>query len=182
MNFEDVWKSMIALQGDHVFHTARGLPYTFTISGGVIKLSRKANPITKATVELAYNTASELHGAVPGPKALRCFGASYLYPIFVEIGVIDSKNTNHVDEHTDKEEEVMPRPKGSRNKPALTIDEQITQATAKVEALKAELEAAEAELKTLTALRDEEQMKALMEAVAASGKSVSDVIAMLKSE
>ena len=112
----------------------------------MVTLSRKANPITKATVELAYNTASELHGTVPGPKALRCFGASYLYPIFVEIGVIEprsSKNTNRVVEHTDKEERPMPRPKGSRNKPVLAIDEQITQATAKVEALKAELEAAE---------------------------------------
>ena len=76
----------------------------------------------------------------------------------------------------------MPRPKGSRNKPALTIDEQITQATAKVEALKAELEAAEAEMKKLTTLRDEEQIKELMSAIASSGKSVSDVIAMLKSE
>ena len=179
MTFEDVWKSMITLQGDHVFHTARGLPFTFTISGGVIKLSRKANPITRTTVELAYGSAVSLHGAVPGPKALRCFGASYLYPIFQTIGII---NTNRVDEHTDKEERPMPRPKGSRNKPALTIDEQITQVTAKVEALKAELEAAEAELKTLTALRDEEQMKELMSAIAASGKSVSDVIAMLKGE
>ena len=76
----------------------------------------------------------------------------------------------------------MPRPKGSKNKSTLTIDEQITQATAKVEALKAELEAAEAELKKLETLRDEEQMKTLMEAIAASGKSVSDVIAMVKGE
>jgi len=184
MTFEDVWKSMIALQSAHVFHTARGLPYTFTISGGVIKLSRKANPITRATVELAYRNA--VHGTVPGPKALRCFGASYLYPIFQTIGVIDSKsskNTNRVDEHTDmKGMMTMPRPKGSRNKPALTIDEQITQATAKVETLKAELEAAEAELKKLETLRDEEQVKELMSAIASSGKSVADVIAMLKGE
>ena len=52
----------------------------------------------------------------------------------------------------------------------------------KVEALKTELEAAEAELKTLTALRDEEQVKELMSAIASSGKSVADVIAMLKGE
>ena len=77
----------------------------------------------------------------------------------------------------------MPRTKGSRNKAkTLTIDEQITQAAAKVEELKAELEAAEEELKTLTTLRDEEQMKTLMTAIADSGKSVADVIAMLKEE
>ena len=76
----------------------------------------------------------------------------------------------------------MPRPKGSKNKSALTIDEQITQAAARVEDLRVQLSEAEAELKKLETLRDEEQMKTLMEAVAASGKSVSDVIAMVKGE
>ena len=76
----------------------------------------------------------------------------------------------------------MPRPKGSKNKSALTIDEQITQATARVEDIRVQLKAAEAELKKLETLRDEEKMKALMEAIAASGKSVSDVIAMVKGE
>ena len=63
----------------------------------------------------------------------------------------------------------MPRPKGSRNKPALSIDEQITQATVRVEELKLQLAAAEEKLKSLITLRDEEQMKALMEAIASSG-------------
>ena len=76
----------------------------------------------------------------------------------------------------------MPRPKGSKNKSTLSIDEQITQAAARVEDLRVQLKAAEAELKKLETLRDEEQMKTLMEAVAASGKSVSDVIAMVKGE
>jgi len=76
----------------------------------------------------------------------------------------------------------MPRPKGSKNKSTLTIDEQITQATARVEDLRVQLSEAEAELKKLETLRDEEQMKALMEAIAASGKSVSDVIAMVKGD
>ncbi len=74
----------------------------------------------------------------------------------------------------------MPRPKGSKNKSTLTIDEQITQATAKVEELKAELEAAEAELRNLTALRDEQAMKELLEVIAEKGISVSDVIEMLR--
>ena len=72
----------------------------------------------------------------------------------------------------------MSRPKGSKNK--LTIDEQITAATARVEELKTQLEAAEAELKKLEALRDEDQVKELLVAIASSGKSVADVIAMIK--
>ena len=75
---------------------------------------------------------------------------------------------------------IMPRTKGSKNKAKLSIDEQITQTTARVEELKAALEAAEAELHNLTALRDEEAMKELMAAIASSGKSVADVVAMLK--
>ena len=73
----------------------------------------------------------------------------------------------------------MPRPKGSKNKSPLTLDEQIIAAEARVEAAKAELKVAEADLKTLTALRDEEQVKTLMNAIAASGKSVADVVAMI---
>ena len=84
--------------------------------------------------------------------------------------------------HMNEEEETMPRPRGSRNKKSMTIDEQINAARERVEALKNELAEAEAELKTLTALRDEESMKELMATIASSGKSVNDVIAMIKSE
>ena len=77
----------------------------------------------------------------------------------------------------------MPRIKGSKNKAKnLTIDEQITQATARVEELKKELESAEAELNTLTTLRDEAAMKELAAAIAASGKSFADVIAWIKND
>ena len=32
----------------------------------------------------------EVSGEVAGPKKLKCFGASYLYPIFIEMGLIKS--------------------------------------------------------------------------------------------
>jgi len=175
-SFDELWGHLRSLQG-HVFHTLRGMPFSYIINGGVMRIDRKSNPITRATVELAYKTVSELHGAVPGPKALHCFGASYIYAIFQEIGLIatppsvDNKN---------KEDKTMPRPKGSKNKPALTLDEQITAATTRVEELKAALTAAEEELRTLTALRDEEQVKELLAAIASSGRSIHDVIAMIK--
>ena len=76
----------------------------------------------------------------------------------------------------------MPRPKGSRNKPALTIDEQIIAAQERASEYKAKWEAAEAELKKLEALRDEEQVKELLATIAASGKSVADVIALIKGD
>ena len=42
----------------------------------------------KTTVFMAFRKAMELGGDVSGPKKLGTFGASYLYPIFVRLGVI----------------------------------------------------------------------------------------------
>ena len=114
MTFEDVWKSMIALQGDHVFCAARGLPFTYSISGGVVTLSRKANPITRATVRMALKNAADLHVIVPGPKSLRCFGDSYLYPVFQEIGII--KQTMWTNTKT-RRKTVCPEQKEAETKP-----------------------------------------------------------------
>ena len=50
---------------------------------------RKKKSISRSTAELAYSRAVEADGIVPGPKALGIPGAgSYLYTIFVMIGVI----------------------------------------------------------------------------------------------
>lgn len=76
----------------------------------------------------------------------------------------------------------MPRPKGSRNRTKPTLDEQIQAAQARVEQLRGELAEAETALKALEALRDEAQVQALMGAIAASGRSIGDVIAMVKGE
>lgn len=51
--------------------------------------------ITRATVELAYQKALEMGGIVEGPKKLGVFGASYLYPVFVRLGVI-KKGKNEI--------------------------------------------------------------------------------------
>ena len=64
----------------------------------------------------------------------------------------------------------------------MTIDEQITQAAAHVEAMRARLAAAEEELRTLTALRDEEAIKELLAAAAGKGIGVADAIALIKAK
>ena len=183
MDFDECWGRLGSLQG-HVFHTARGMPFTYSIHGGVMRIDRKSNPITRATVELAFKSAIDAHGEVPGPKALRCFGASYLYAIFAYIGLIkvsdESITTPRSVDTKNKEEKTMPRPKGSKNKPALTLDEQIAAAQERASEYKEKWEAAEAELKKLEALRDEEQVKELLAAIASSGRSVADVIALIK--
>ena len=82
-----LWSILIYLQGC-VFLTAKGLKFTYKIKGGEMFVNRKSKSITQATVFMAFWNAMELGGAVAGPKKLGTFGASYLYPIFVRLGVI----------------------------------------------------------------------------------------------
>ena len=86
----ELWELLKVLQGC-VFLTAKGLKFTYKIRGGEMFVSRKSKSITQATVTMAYWRAEELmkrEGSVSGPKQLGTFGASYLYPVFVRIGVI----------------------------------------------------------------------------------------------
>ena len=92
----------------------------------------------------------------------------------------------------------MPRPKGSKNKPkvetTLSVDqlnEQISAAEAEITALTEQLKAKKAELKALTKeheaaekaaaeAKEAEQKAKLLEAVASSGKSIDEVIALIQ--
>ena len=65
-----------------------GVDFTYKIHGGEMFVDRKEKSITRATVMKAYKRVVELDGEVKGPKTLGTFGASYLYPIFVKMGVI----------------------------------------------------------------------------------------------
>ncbi len=82
-----LWEELIALEG-HTFYTAKGLQFTYRIKGNEMFVDRKDKSITRATVELAYEKAIALGTEATGPKKLNCFGASYLYPVFLELGVI----------------------------------------------------------------------------------------------
>lgn len=173
MTFDDLWEQLVALQGRQFKTSGRGsrpgVPFTYTIHGGEMRISTKAKAITRATVELAFNRATSSESGVAGPKALGVFGASYLFSVFQAVGLIHKfKNM---------EGKEMPRRKGSKN---LTVEEKIAAAEQRIEELKEQLTAAEAELAGLKSLRDEEKVKELVEAIGASGKSIDDVIAMVK--
>ncbi len=73
----------------------------------------------------------------------------------------------------------MPRPKGSKNKPVLTIDERIAQVTAEIESLQEQIKEKKAALKQLNDEKAEEDQKRLMAAVLASGKTVDEIIEMI---
>ena len=92
--------AMLTERSGSTFTTAKGLTFTCTIRGNELFVDRKEKSITRATVNQAYRKAVELQGIVPGPKALGTFGASYLYPIFCELGIIDREKSAAVPKKT----------------------------------------------------------------------------------
>ena len=61
------------------------------MKGNELFFSHKEKSVTRASVFIALETAIDLQQKevrITGPKRLRCFGASYLYPVFQRLGVI----------------------------------------------------------------------------------------------
>lgn len=85
-----LWDAILLFQS-HSFTTAKNLKFTYSIKGNEMFVSRKDKSITKATILLAFHKAMELQrggNGIAGPKKLGTFGASYLFPIFLQLGVI----------------------------------------------------------------------------------------------
>ena len=148
--------------------------------------------------------------AVSGPKAIGVHGDSYIFAVFKEIGVINAvgKHSNILDNHdrieiqmTAKEANPMPRPKGSKNKKTTistevietveSINEKIAAAEAAIATLTDDLKSKKAELKQLVKQKAEaeavaakkkaeEDKAAILAAVEASGKSIDEILELLK--
>lgn len=86
---EALWK-IVKVFENYPFYTMKGLRFTYSIKGNEIFASRKEKSITRSTIMLAMKKAIELEYKVKGPKQLETFGASYLYPIFIKIGLIEN--------------------------------------------------------------------------------------------
>ena len=66
----------------------------YTVRDGEIFFNRKAKNVTWETVIKAFHQARELQkekGSVDGQKEFGTFGASYLYPVFLRLGVCSKK-------------------------------------------------------------------------------------------
>ena len=85
----------IAAYADYPFETEKGLSVKYTVKGGEIFFNRKEKSVTKASVMKAFYRARQLQqekGFVNGPKELGTFGASYIYPVFLRIGVCSKES------------------------------------------------------------------------------------------
>lgn len=175
---DQIWALILTHEGES-FMTARGLTFTYSVKRnrdgepvGEIIFDRKEKSITRATILLAYQRATDVQnseGCVSGPKKLGVFGASYLYPIFLRLGICTKvKNGNnpscigekkevllsHIQETEDR---AMPRPKGSKNKvkntksSGISLEDLIAEASAEVASLEEEVNAVEAVVSEQTA-------------------------------
>ena len=84
---EKLWQELNYLQGC-LFTTSKGLDFTYKIHGDEMIVDREEKSITREAVMKVYGKVVELEGDVKGPKTLGTFGASYLHPIFVKMGLI----------------------------------------------------------------------------------------------
>lgn len=85
-----LWDTLVAFE-NYPFQTAKGLRYSYTVKDNELFLSRKERSVTRTSVNMAFETALRLQregSAISEPNMLGCFGASYLYPIYIRIGVI----------------------------------------------------------------------------------------------
>ena len=71
---------------NRVWHTSRGLEFRYKVVGNEMFVERKEKSVTRSTVNIAFAKTKEL-GTVTGPKKLGVFGSSYLWPVFVELGI-----------------------------------------------------------------------------------------------
>lgn len=84
-----VWELLQAHQGER-FVTAKGLPYTYIVRGWELFVDRRSKSITFSTVAAALRKIDDLLArgeVISGPKMIGCYGASYLYPVFLQLGV-----------------------------------------------------------------------------------------------
>ena len=82
-----VWDAVTAFSGCE-FHTAKGLTFSYTVKGNELFISRKKKSITRSSIDIALGKVLEADGYISGPKKLTIFGASYVYPVFLELGLI----------------------------------------------------------------------------------------------
>ncbi len=84
---ELLWETLVLFQGCS-FYTAKKLEFQYTIKRNEMFVSRKNKSITRATVNVAFWKLLELGCAVSGPKKLGTFGASYVYAVFLGLGLV----------------------------------------------------------------------------------------------
>lgn len=85
----EFWEWLVSHQGE-TFFTVKHLAFTYRIRGGEMFVDRRSKSITRSTVCGAFaRILEDEHHEICGPKALNCFGAPYLWAIFLYLGLAE---------------------------------------------------------------------------------------------
>ena len=91
-----LWSTLAVFEG-YPFQTAAGQRYYYTIKGNEMFFSCDDKSVSQANVYMALETVIKLQKTgtrITVPEMLKCFGASYLYPVFKRLGVIRDGEEN----------------------------------------------------------------------------------------
>ena len=88
---DEVWELLKEHQNEECL-TTKGLPFTYTIKGGELFISRRTKSITRSTFDAAYKKIQETPELITGPKKLGVFGAPYLWALFRKFHLIEGQD------------------------------------------------------------------------------------------
>ena len=118
---EYLWREIVARAGKP-FVTHKGVPFSYYIkedrsgeTSGVLVIDGKMKKITRSTILLAYHRVREVqeaHGCVSKPGKIGVYGDTWLYPVFLDIGICTQT----------KDEEARPLPLKTGNEEAGQMD------------------------------------------------------------
>lgn len=83
---ENYWERIAAHQGE-IFYTKSGLPFAYQVVGNELFTDRRQRSINRRTFERAILRMQEQPGEIKGPKALKLYGAPYIWAILNQIGI-----------------------------------------------------------------------------------------------
>ena len=89
-----LWSTIEIFSG-YSFTTVTGLRFRYVINGNEIQINQKRKSVTRSSVKVALKVTLEKNGNISGPKKLGVFGGSYLYPIFLRFGLIDTERKSN---------------------------------------------------------------------------------------
>lgn len=86
ITLENYWELITAHQGE-TFYTKKGLPFTYEVVGKELFADRRERSINRQTFEKAIMRINESCGDIKGPKALKLYGAPYIWAVLTQIGI-----------------------------------------------------------------------------------------------
>ncbi len=87
---EKIWEMLGVFEG-YAFYTNSGRMFRYKIKGNELFIDRKEKSVTRASFEYAFDVVIRLKDegiVIKGPKMMGCYGDSYMYSIFVRLGII----------------------------------------------------------------------------------------------